>query len=84
MSRKEQNLNSMIPHNADAVYISGGYLTFKQLSSVFIGTAGNIAVEMNYGTHLLFQNIADCTILPLAIAKVLQTGTTTTNMIGIW
>lgn len=49
---------------------------------IYCGSDGNIAVEDKYGTAVTYAVTAG-TVLPVLVAKVLSTGTTVTQVIGL-
>jgi hypothetical protein len=51
-------------------------------SGIYVGGAGNVAVETNDGTAT-FTAVPVGTILPVCAIKVLSTGTTATNLVGL-
>lgn len=52
--------------------------------SLYVGTAGNVAVEMKDGTEVTFTNVQDGSLLPLRVSKVKSTNTTATNIIALY
>jgi hypothetical protein len=51
--------------------------------ALFVGSGGSLRVEMASGAVLTFEAVADGAILPLRIVRVLATGTTAANIIGL-
>lgn len=51
--------------------------------SIYVGGAGNIALVTAKGTSLTFQGLSAGQVLPLRVNRVLSTGTTATNLIGL-
>ena len=51
---------------------------------LFVGTAGNVAV-IGAGDSLpvTFKNVANGTVLPLCVKRVLATGTTATDIVAL-
>ena len=47
------------------------------------GTAGNISVEDNFGTAIVYT-VSAGEILPVLVNKVLSTGTTVTGIVGVY
>lgn len=71
----------------EAVNIGGGDHTFtKPTRAIWVGTGGAVAivVEMLDGNNLTFNAIASGTLLHVRAAKVIQAGTGTSNMVGLW
>lgn len=52
--------------------------------ALYIGIGGDLRVEMAGGQVLTFANVPGGTILPLRISKLLQTGTTARQILGVW
>lgn len=71
---------------ADAVSISPSdsvdldYVT----RGIWVGGAGDLAVEMLSGATVTFAGVPAGTLLPIRVAKVLATGTTATDLVGVW
>jgi hypothetical protein len=57
---------------------------FTQETALYIGTGGDVAVNM-WGTNetVTFSNIPSGTFMPILVDKVLSTGTTASNIIGL-
>lgn len=51
---------------------------------LYIGNTGDITVVMISGTTLSFTNVTSGQILPFRVSKVMATGTTATNIIGMF
>ena len=53
--------------------------------AIYVGTAGNLAVRMNGDKNsVTFVNVGDSSLLPIRVDRVLNTGTTATNIIALW
>lgn len=52
--------------------------------ALFVGTGGNIVVQMAGGGTAQFNNIANGQFLPIQVVKVLATGTTATNILALF
>ena len=52
--------------------------------AIYVGGAGNVAVRMANGTTATFTAAVVGQILPLAVDKVLDTGTTATVMLALY
>lgn len=52
--------------------------------SLFVGGAGNIAVDTTGGDTVTFTGVVAGTILPVSVARVYATGTTATNIVGLY
>jgi len=57
----------------------------QRFLGIYVGGAGNVAVEPrdSIGTTFVFTAVPVGTILPVATARVLATGTTATLLIGL-
>jgi len=51
--------------------------------SIYVGGAGNIALITSKGTTVTFTGLAAGSVLPIRANRVLATGTTATNLIGL-
>ena len=51
-------------------------------NAIYCGGAGDIVLVAPNGTQLTFSSVAAGTTLPFKAKKVLETGTTATNLIG--
>lgn len=55
-----------------------------EIYAVYVGGAGNVAVvAADTGTSVTFVAVPVGTILPIRVTKVLSTGTTATNLVGM-
>jgi hypothetical protein len=52
--------------------------------ALFVGGAGNVAVEMGSGDNVTFTGVPAGFILPIEVSKVLSTGTTATNIVALY
>ena len=53
------------------------------LRGLFVGGAGNVAVEAEDGSTATFTGVLAGTVLPVTAARVLSTGTSATNITGL-
>lgn len=51
--------------------------------AVYVGVTGDVTIKDGAGTSLLFKGAPAGTLLPVMTSKVMSTGTTATNLIGI-
>ena len=52
--------------------------------AIYVGTGGNIALQgVNSTTSVIFKNVANGQIIDVRALKVLATGTTATDIIGM-
>lgn len=69
----------------EAVDISTTDHTFtKTARALWVGTTGDIAVETLDGSTLTFSSVSAGWFEKVVITKVLQSGTTATNLQGVW
>lgn len=52
--------------------------------ALWVGGAGAVSVEFKSGTVATFAGVPAGTILPIRVNKVRATGTTASNIIGLW
>lgn len=52
--------------------------------AIYVGNAGDLAVEMQGGQNITFANIQGGTVLAVRALRVLQTGTTATGIVALW
>ena len=61
--------------SADMTYVSRG---------IYVGVTGDVAVNMaGSGAGVTFKAVPAGTLLPIAVARVLATGTTATNIVAV-
>lgn len=71
---------------------TGGFTVTKSDATVFsqptrslwVGGAGNVAVRMLDGTLPIFVGVTAGALLPVRVDQVLSTGTTATNIVGLY
>lgn len=51
---------------------------------LYVGGAGNIVVDMAYGTTITFVGVQAGTVLPLQVTRVYSTNTTATNIVALY
>lgn len=51
--------------------------------AIWVGGAGDVAVEMIDGTNGVLSGIPAGTLMPVRVRKVLATGTTATGIVGL-
>lgn len=71
-----ENGFAITPHNTNEL----AHITRE----LYVGTGGNIALELKEGDSITLTNVADSMRLPLRVRKVLATGTTATNIVGLY
>lgn len=53
------------------------------LRAVYVGGTGDLAVRMMDGSTPIFVGVPAGTVLPIAVDKVLSTGTSATSIVGL-
>lgn len=51
--------------------------------AIYVGTPGDLAVDLASGANLTFTNLASGTILPVRASAVKATGTSASDLIGL-
>lgn len=51
---------------------------------IYVGTGGDIAVVMVGGESVTFTAVPQGMILSIRVTRVLATGTTASNLVGVW
>lgn len=51
---------------------------------LWVGTGGNLALEMQDGSSVTITNVADGTLLPFRVLRVNATGTTASGIIALY
>lgn len=85
-SSERANMNNvlMIPENSVDIDISTGDHVLTQPAVLYVGTGGDVKVRMKNGQDALFKNVPDGYQLAAVVDTVHQTGTTATNILGLW
>lgn len=53
--------------------------------ALYVGTGGDVAVNfLDSGTSIVLKNVAQGSILPVRVTKVLSTGTTASNIVALY
>lgn len=52
--------------------------------AVYVGTGGDLAVEMADGDRVVFVGVPSGTMLPVRITQVLATGTSAGDVLALW
>lgn len=66
---------AIIPHdNDDLPQITRG---------LYVGSGGDVSVQMQSGVELTFANVAAGTLLPIRARRVLSTGTNAQDIVGL-
>lgn len=68
----------------DAITITPSDATLLAIRALYVGGTGNVTVQPLHGAGtVVFSAVPVGTILPIAIKRVLSTGTTATLMVGL-
>ena len=78
---KEDQLQA---ESAASVDISSTYYTSQIGSNLYVGTGGDVKVDMLKKGTVTFTNVQDGSYLPIKITKVYKTGTTASDMLALW
>jgi len=52
--------------------------------AVYVGTGGDLAVKMAGGAVVTLANVASGSLLPIRVERVLASGTTASQILGLW
>lgn len=69
---------------AFAITKSDSTIFAKTTRALYIGTAGDVAVRMTDQTALTFTSVPAGALLPIRVDQVKATGTTASNIIGLY
>lgn len=50
---------------------------------IYVGSAGNLQVQMASGTVVTFENVLAGAVYPIRAARVMATGTTAANLVAL-
>lgn len=69
---------------AAAVTPSDSTVFPKSTKGLYVGVSGNVAVVLEGGSSVTFNNLASGIIHPIAVKQVKSTGTTATNILAVY
>jgi hypothetical protein len=69
---------------AAAITTSDTAVSDDPTRGIYVGTGGNVRVDMCSGGTVTFQNVVAGTLLPIQAIRVYATGTTATNLIALY
>jgi hypothetical protein len=72
------------PEHGQAVVPSDGADLGHVTRALFVGSGGDLAVRLQDGTALTFANVPAGALIPIRVARVLATGTTASQILGLW
>ena len=52
--------------------------------AIYVGTGGDVKVQTVGGNDLTFSNVADGSLIPIRIDMVYSTGTTASDILGLY
>lgn len=52
--------------------------------ALYVGTAGDLAVELASGAQVTLAGVGGGAIQPLRVRRILATGTTASNLVALW
>lgn len=76
-------LDPITPAAAGAAITPHDSNNIAPTKGIYVGTAGNLKVDMLDGTTLTFTAIAAGMVHPLVVVRVYSTGTTASNIIAL-
>lgn len=53
-------------------------------TAIYIGSDGNITVDTSFGDTVAFVGVLSGTVLPVRARRVYSTGTTASNLVGLY
>ena len=69
----------------DAVAVTPNDATaLRPTRGLYIGTGGDVAVEMALGSAVTFPDVLGGSILPIQVVKVLSTGTVASGIVALY
>ena len=80
----DRKLNYSMASRAEDVDVSAADYDADQNVALFVGTGGDIKVDLVDGGTVTLKNIFDGTFLPIVVDKVYNTGTTASDIIAMW
>lgn len=80
-----QNTTTTAPaQNAGAITPNDSTDLFRPTRGLYVGASGDVKVTFVGGSQATFVGLAPGVIHPFAVERVWATGTTATNIIGVW
>jgi hypothetical protein len=76
-------LDSPAENSADLTPDDGTDLT-TATRALWVGVTGSVKVTLVGGTTVTFASVPGGTILPVRVARLWATGTSATNLLGLW
>ena len=63
---------------------SSGFVEEKRCKALYIGGAGNVAINDDAGNSVTFVGVLAGSVIPVSTENVLNTGTTATNIVALF
>jgi hypothetical protein len=70
--------------SASEIDLSGGDVELCCTRALFVGTGGDVHVEMKDGSEVTFRNVVGGCERPWRIRKVFQVGTNAADLVALW
>ena len=82
----ESHANSLTaPARSAAAVTPADAVSLAQISrAIYVGTGGDLSVEMADGDQAVFVGVPSGTLLPMRVARVLATGTSAGDILALW
>lgn len=69
---------------SDAQVVTTSDTTTKLYAGFYVGVSGDVKVTTVGGTDVTFTAVPSGAIIPLSVTKIWSTGTTATNIVGLF
>jgi hypothetical protein len=73
----------MFPGDA-VVIVPSDSVNLTTAAVIYVGVGGNVKVTTAQGTAITFTGVLAGSVIPVQVMRVWSTGTTATNMVGIF
>jgi len=73
----------MFPGDAVAI-VPSDTVNLTTAAVIYVGVGGNVKVTTAQGTAITFTGVVAGSVIPIQVTRVWSTGTTATNMVGIF
>jgi len=73
----------MFPGDA-VVIVPSDSVNLATAAVIYVGVGGNVKVTTAQGTAITFTGVVAGSVIPIQVIRVWSTGTTATNMVGIF
>ena len=82
--RKHSRSLTSPPEHGAAVVPSDAADLAHVTRALYVGAGGDVAVRLQDGTDLVFAGVPGGTLFPVRVARVLSTGTSAGQILGLW